>query len=256
MTQEWAKDEVMWLNPPWRMWPEVTEKVMRSECEAICILPAWSKPWIQWLVGAATRRVYFEAGVRMFEVDGRPVPNTLWGVWALRIKAGPRTQGRKEDVLKELVFIPRWRPLQAMGTACQEGTEERSPRNPKGAEPKVVAQVENKSAKRALDLFSGTGSVSEELQRQGYEVVTLDVDPLCKATRVEDLMQWDYPHAGYAQGSFEVIWASPPCEQFSRARTTAPRELERADALVKKTLEVIRWFKPGMWFLENPGMGC
>jgi len=82
LAQVWADAEVMWINPPWRLWPEVAEKILASKCGAVCILPAWSKDWVQKLCGAASKRYYFEAGVRMFEIEGKPVPNTLWGVWA------------------------------------------------------------------------------------------------------------------------------------------------------------------------------
>jgi hypothetical protein len=91
LTKEWPREEVLWLNPPWALWDAVCDKLLASESEAICILPAWGKPWVQRLVRAASNRMYFEAGVRMFELQGRPVPNTFWGVWALHIKGGPGT---------------------------------------------------------------------------------------------------------------------------------------------------------------------
>jgi hypothetical protein len=58
-------------------------------------------------------------------------------------------------------------------------------------------------------------------------------------------------------GSFEVIWASPPCTHYSRARTTAksPRDLEGSDALVQRTLDIIAHFRPQCWAMENPQTG-
>ena len=251
LTRVWPEGEVMWVNPPWKMWPQVAEKVMSSECMVICILPAWSKPWVQQLVGAADRKVYFESGVRMFEVEGKPVPNTLWGVWALRINRGPRRRADKTNVIEGCVFVPRWRPLQAMGT--EEATSKAEPGREQ-VQATEVAQMSGRVRKRALDLFCGTGSVTRELEQQGFEVVTLDWDPKCGAMHKVDLMEWDYRSA-YPRGSFEVIFASPPCEHFSRARTTAPRDLELAGRVVRRTLEVIKWFKPQKWFLENPRFG-
>ena len=103
------------VEPPWPLWESVTEKLLQSSCEAICVVPAWSAGWVQKLVGCAHRRLYFERGVRMFEVFGKPAPNTLWGVWALWIKAGLRAPNNKDAIYRNCVFIPRWRPLGAMG---------------------------------------------------------------------------------------------------------------------------------------------
>ncbi len=58
-------------------------------------------------------------------------------------------------------------------------------------------------------------------------------------------------------GRFYCIWASPPCTHYSRARTTAstPRDLEGADRLVRRVLEIIDYHKPASFFIENPQTG-
>ena len=56
-------------------------------------------------------------------------------------------------------------------------------------------------------------------------------------------------------GSFSFVWASPDCTQYSRARTTGgPRDLKGADALVRKTLEIISYYQCPFAF-ENPESG-
>ena len=54
-----------------------------------------------------------------------------------------------------------------------------------------------------------------------------------------------------------MVWASPICTHYSRARTTAktPRDFVWADSLVLKALEIIEYFKPRYWFIENPQTG-
>jgi len=54
---------------------------------------------------------------------------------------------------------------------------------------------------------------------------------------------------------FDCITASPPCTEFSVAKTTAVRDLETADFLVMRTLRCILELNPKVWFIENPQTG-
>ena len=108
---------------------------------------------------------------------------------------------------------------------------------------------------RILELFSGTGSIGETFQHKEWEVVSLDVNKKGNATICCDIMLWDYKV--YEPGYFNAIWASPVCTHYSIARTNAktPRNFEWADGLVLKTLEIIEYFKPAVWYIENPQSG-
>ena len=104
---------------------------------------------------------------------------------------------------------------------------------------------------RLLELFSGTGSVGDVAKELGYEVISLDRD--MKATIQSDIMDWD--PSVYPSGYFDVIWASPPCTEYSRAKTTGIRDIEGANEIVQKTLDIIEYFCPKYWMMENPQTG-
>ena len=107
---------------------------------------------------------------------------------------------------------------------------------------------------RMLNLCSGTMSVSRPFVDNGYEVVNVDWDPRYSPTHCVDIMTWNCP---YSPGHFDIVWASPDCTQYSRARTTAKteRNLNKADALVKRCLDLIKYLNPRLWFVENPDSG-
>eukprot|EP00854_Cymbomonas_tetramitiformis_P016299 gene16299-biopygen16807 len=105
------------------------------------------------------------------------------------------------------------------------------------------------STPRILVLFSGTGSVEREFLGcfPTATVVTLDSVAAWQPTHVSDIRQWDYRQ--YPPGYFDVIWASPPCTQYSQARTTGgPPDLATADACVQRTLQIIEYLKPQHWW--------
>jgi hypothetical protein len=95
-----------------------------------------------------------------------------------------------------------------------------------------------------LDLFSGTGSVRKAAEARGIYTVSLDRD--MDASIRTDIMDWDYKQ--YPPRWVDFIWAS-------RAKTTAPRKLNEANAIVKRTLEIIEYFEPKHFVIENPQTG-
>jgi hypothetical protein len=108
---------------------------------------------------------------------------------------------------------------------------------------------------RCLELFSGTGSVGKAFAELGWDVISVDNNPKTDATIHADILEWD---PSTLTQSIDFVWASPPCTQYSIARTTAqtPRNLELADAIVQRTLALIAYFNPRCgWAMENPDTG-
>ncbi len=113
--------------------------------------------------------------------------------------------------------------------------------------------VLNPGGVRMLDLFSGTGSAASVYREAGFEVTTLDNDPRWGADITQDILEWDYTI--FPPGYFHTVVCAPPCTDFSKAKTTQPRNLELADSLVLRALEVIQYLTSQFWWLENPRHG-
>ena len=74
-----------------------------------------------------------------------------------------------------------------------------------------------------------------------------------KANIMCDIQDWDYEAD---EGHYDFIWASPPCTEYSCAKTVGVRDLDGADATVIRTLQIIQHFKPTLGFvIENPQTG-
>ena len=59
----------------------------------------------------------------------------------------------------------------------------------------------------------------------------------------------------YPVGYFDVIWSSPPCTEYSKAKTTGIRKIEYANSIVLKTIEIINYLNPKSFIIENPRTG-
>jgi len=108
---------------------------------------------------------------------------------------------------------------------------------------------------RLLELFCGTKSVGRAFEQLGWEVISVDIEKKFEPTIVADVRHWE-PQI-FPPGHFDCIHASPPCTEYSCARTTAkrPRDLEGSDALVQKTMQIMEYLQPLCWIIENPWTG-
>jgi hypothetical protein len=114
---------------------------------------------------------------------------------------------------------------------------------------------------KVLELFAGSRSVGKVAEELGMEVFSSDINNFDGINYVVNILEFDYSKVPFVP---DVIWASPPCTGFSVAAIghhwtggkgayipkteTARLGIE----LVKKTLEIIDYYKPKYWFIENP----
>ena len=74
-----------------------------------------------------------------------------------------------------------------------------------------------------------------------------------------DILEWDYTI--YDEGFFDIIFASPPCNSFSsmlfiHKHINIEEKMQNEGLpLLYKTREIIDYFKPKYYFIENPQTG-
>ena len=77
----------------------------------------------------------------------------------------------------------------------------------------------------ALDLFCGGGGAAAGLQAAGFEVVGLDINPTCAKYYPGHFIQADISNGllPVSLEGWDLVWASPPCQKFSRGTRKANR---------------------------------
>ena len=104
---------------------------------------------------------------------------------------------------------------------------------------------------RTLELFAGTCLCGHVADEDGHEVISLDKE--MPADIQCDILDWNYTF--YPSNYFNFIWSSPPCVEYSIAKTRGIRNIELANALASKTLETIDYVSPAFYVAENPATG-
>lgn len=101
-----------------------------------------------------------------------------------------------------------------------------------------------------LSLFDYSGNWPKYYKENGYSVYQVD---LKLGIDILELSKKDFPF-----DSVHGILAAPPCTDFAgsgaqywKAKDEDGRT-EASLALIDKTLEIIEWFQPTWWVLENP----
>lgn len=113
-----------------------------------------------------------------------------------------------------------------------------------------MAFLRNKEmSKVIISLFDYSGNWPRFYKEAGYDVYSLDIK---NDVDVLDLSRDDFPGEVYG------ILAAPPCTDFSSSGAQYWKQKDEDGrtaaslALVDKTLEIISWFSPQFWAIENP----
>ena len=117
-----------------------------------------------------------------------------------------------------------------------------------------------------LELFAGSRSIGKVAEELGYNVFSTDIKPFENIDLVKNILDLDSHELSkhlFKKGidKIDCVWASPPCTYFSVAsigkhwnKDHTPKTLEAIVGcqIVRKTLEIIKFFKPDYFFIENP----
>jgi len=102
--------------------------------------------------------------------------------------------------------------------------------------------------KKLLSLFDYSGNWALPYRENGWNVIQVDVK------LGYDILDFEYKGLGEVGG----ILAAPPCTHFSVSGAQywkakdADGRTDKHLALIDKTIEIINWFNPNFWALENP----
>ena len=110
-----------------------------------------------------------------------------------------------------------------------------------------------------LDLFAGTRSwVKPYDEDPDFETYDVELNYLYPHTTCRDILTWEYKTDPWVKDKrMDVVYASPPCNlYFTNLKGSISKYTEKdvalSLALVNRTIEIIEWFKPRYFLIENP----
>jgi len=111
---------------------------------------------------------------------------------------------------------------------------------------------------KILELFAGSRSIGKVADKLGWEVFSSDIIQFENINYAISILDFDIKKVPFIP---DVIWASPPCTGFSVAaigknwnydKTPKTDTAKLGIELVNKTIEIINYFNPKYYFIENP----
>jgi hypothetical protein len=100
---------------------------------------------------------------------------------------------------------------------------------------------------KMYDMCCGLKGASEPFQKRGWDVITLDIDSKFKPDIICDIRNYSI-----VDETPDLIWFSPPCDEFSREFMPWSRTGKTPDiTLVKHCRRIIEETKPYYWVVEN-----
>lgn len=113
-----------------------------------------------------------------------------------------------------------------------------------------------------VELFSGSGIVSDEFKKEGHNVFSIDIRKrkgICEPDLKKNIMQVTLKDIPFKK--VDVLWASPPCDVFSKASggfhwtkegTPKTEKCLEHIKLLRKCIKLIEQINPDYFFIENP----
>lgn len=105
-----------------------------------------------------------------------------------------------------------------------------------------------------VDLFSGRGGASRAQELRGWRVTRVELSDVHRPDVRADVRRLQFK----PDLRPDLLWASPPCQEFSRWRLPYFRRPDRVHLrtrpsldLVRAALAAVRLFRPRYWILEN-----
>lgn len=102
-----------------------------------------------------------------------------------------------------------------------------------------------------IDLCSGLCGASKAMKQRGWKVVTIDIDKKFKPDIVADVRDIDNI-IEKIEFVPDLLWASPPCEEFTREFLPWAKTGQEPDlSILKACIEIKNALKPKSWIFEN-----
>ena len=87
-------------------------------------------------------------------------------------------------------------------------------------EDKIIIATALNQMPHLLELCSGTGSIGKVFAAAGWKVTSVDLEARLEPTLCMNVLNFE---PSMIEGPVDLLWGSPPCTFYSKARTVAKK---------------------------------
>ncbi len=186
------------MNPPFSLLPRVVKKIQEDGAHGVLIVPEWA--WSRWhkqLIHFRQADILIPRGSRIFELAWQICRGTRWPTRAILVCGHtppcttplPTIYASKEDCSPPKRHCNSRQQSSSSKGQFKKQTQDvcalslHTPNDP---------PLETHRNPRALDLFSGNGSWKDVLVKNGFDVVSLDLNPKNEPDICMNVLHWEY----------------------------------------------------------------
>ena len=195
--QDWAREDLLWINPPFEHFAKVVTKLATDEARAIVVVPEWKHlKWWKALNLLCKSKYRIPRSRKIFRnEEGKLFRQRKWDTWAFLVDGSLDFENYREDELPTMAEIPYFN-IESLNSDGKSGVLHRSTDHPVVREITRNLRTSNRSIRPGPSIRSLIKTSDDDPRDSKQEKLLQDIICRFKATSLSEKLSKDPPVRG------------------------------------------------------------